>query len=137
MAEEAKSMRVRLLTGLVLALILTLALSGAPSAVQGPSSLTLTDCAPPAGLQIPAGQGLAVRCRLHGEAESVRVRFLVDGALRQTLEGLAGDVVAWSWLPNRTGSHTLELVAYVDGRLAATFSRQVQVVPSGLPARIP
>ena len=130
-------MRVRLLTGLVLALILSLALSGAPSAVRGPSSLTLTDCAPPAGLQIPAGQGLAVRCRLRGGTGAIRARFLVDGTLRYTLDGLDGDVVAWSWLPDRAGSYTLELAAYVDGRLAATFSRQVQVVSSGLPARIP
>jgi hypothetical protein len=133
MAEEAKSMRVRLLTGLILALILSLALAGTPAA----SRLALSDCAPPAGLQVPAGQGLAVRCRLHGGTGLVRVHFSVDGIPHHTIDAPANGVVAWSWLPQRTGSHTLVLAAYVDGRLVASVSRQVQVVPGGQPVRIP
>jgi hypothetical protein len=133
MGLEAESMRVRLFTGLILALILNLALAGAPS----PSRLALSDCAPPAGLQVPAGQGLAVRCRLRGGTGPVRIRFSVDGIPHHTVDAPADGVVFWSWLPQRTGSHTLALAAYVDGRLAASVSRQVQVVPGGRPVRIP
>lgn len=130
-------MRVRLFAILILALILSFGLAGAPVVILGRLSLSLSECSPPDGLQLPVGQGVAVHCRLYGEAPLVHVEFLVNGEIRNAVDVRAGEIFSWTWAPTRTGLYTLDTVASADGHEAAMVSRQVRVVPGEMPVRIP
>lgn len=130
-------MRVRLLAILVLALILFLGFPGAPAAIQGRPSLALVECSPPAGLQLPVGQGLAVRCRPRGDAQVIHVEFAVNGESTHAADVQANEMVSWTWVPAHRGQYTLSLAASVEGRRAAMISWQIRVVPGDSPVRIP
>lgn len=136
-------MRFRLLAILILALVLSLGIGGDPMADQRVAPIRLTECTPPAGLQVPAGQGIVVSCRLRGQARLYRVEFLVDGEFRHDADAGAGEVVSWSWVPARAGEHTLTVAARLPGDAAgdreepSASSWQVVVVPGDAPVRLP
>ncbi len=129
-------MRVRLLAILFLALLI-LGFSVAPAAIERRPRLALTDCSPQDDLQLPVGQGVVVRCRLRGQAQVIRVEFLVNQIPQHTVQICAGEVASWTWVPTHTGRYTLTVVASAAGHKAATVSRQVVAVPDGWPVRIP
>jgi hypothetical protein len=104
-------MRFRLPAILMLALILSLGLPGAPAVIRGRSPLSLSECSPPPGLELPAGQGLAVRCRVHGASPLIHVEFLVNQVVQHTAEVRPGEIVSWTWVPARPGRYTLAVVA--------------------------
>jgi hypothetical protein len=130
-------MRVRLLAILVLVLLFSFGLVGAPAAIQGRPSLSLAECSPPAGLQLPVGQGVVVRCRLQGGAQVIHVEFWVNQESQYTVEVEADEAASWTWVPTQTGPHMLTVVASADVHQAAAISRQVMVVPGETPVRIP
>jgi hypothetical protein len=167
MMAEGDAMRFRLPAILMLALILSLGLPGAPAVIRGRSPLSLSECSPPPGLELPAGQGLAVRCRVHGASPLIHVEFLVNQVVQHTAEVRPGEIVSWTWVPARPGRYTLAVVACgracsagvwtakgtkrakdakgTGGReysaggqgYLAGVSRRVWVVPGALPVRIP
>jgi len=130
-------MRVRLLAILILALILSFGLAGTPVAIQGRLTLSLGECSPPDGLQLPVGQGVAVHCCLYGEAPVVHVEFLVNEEIQHAVDVGAGEIVSWTWSPTQTGRYTLGIAAFADGHETAMVFRQVRVVPGEMPVRIP
>jgi hypothetical protein len=143
-------MRIRLLAILILALILSFAFPGAPAAIRGQSSLSLAGCSLPEGLQLPIGQGIALVCRVGGEAPVIHVEFLVDQGVHHAADVRPGDIVSWSWVPTQVGRHTLAILARKQmgsGRVpparassawpVATFSRHVFVLAADSPVRIP
>lgn len=145
-------MRFRLPAILMLALILSLGLPGAPAVIRGRSPLSLSECSPPPGLELPAGQGLAVRCRVHGASPLIHVEFLVNQVVQHAAEVRPGEIVSWTWVPARPGRYTLAVVArgqdvgqeylaggqeYSGQEYSAWVSRRVWVVPGAVPVRIP
>ncbi|MEJ2208658.1 MAG: hypothetical protein P8129_06430, partial [Anaerolineae bacterium] len=99
-------MRIRLLAILILALILSFAFPGAPAAIRGQSSLSLAGCSLPEGLQLPIGQGIALVCRVGGEAPVIHVEVLVDQGVHHAADVRPGDIVSWSWVPTQVGRQT-------------------------------
>jgi hypothetical protein len=130
-------MRIRLLSILILALILSLCLPGAPTVIQGGASLSLAGCGLPGGLQLPAGQGIALRCRVRGEAPVIHVEFLVNQVVHHATWVRPGEVAWWSWVPDRAGRYTLAVAAREQGSSVVTLSRQVFVLAGDSPVRIP
>jgi len=153
-------MRIRLLAIVVLVLILSLGSPGAPAVIRGRSFLSLIDCSPPAGLQLPVGQGIAVGCRVEGEASVIHVDFLVNQVVQHAADVRPGEIASWTWVPAQVGRCTLAVVAREQGGTdreyygreyygreyygraysawsVATFSRQVLVLAGDSPVRIP
>ncbi len=130
-------MRARLLAILLLAVLLVLSFAAAPAAIEGRPPLSLTECSPPADLQLPVGQGVAVHCRLRGQVPVIRVEFLVDRISQHVVQVHTGEVVSWTWVPAQAGRYTLTVVASAEGHKAVAISRQVMVVPDNSPVRIP
>jgi len=138
-------MRIRLSAVLILALILSFGFPGAPRVIRGGASLSLTGCSLPDSLQLPLGQGIALRCRVEGDPSAIRVEFLVNQVVHHAADVRPGEVAWWSWVPDRTGRYTLAVVAREQGSIdrvpsagsMATFSRQVFVLAGDSPVRIP
>jgi hypothetical protein len=128
-------MRLRLFAILALALLFSVFFTGSPLATHNQPSVSLADCSPPAGLELPVGQGVEVRCRLKGETRA-SVEILVNGVPFHSGQVPLNGVTALSWIPSRTGLHTLEVVVRTEGREAAKFTRTVFVVAPGSPVRI-
>lgn len=130
-------MRIRLLSILILALILSLGFPGAPAAIRGEASLSLSGCSLPDGLQLPVGQGIALRCRVRGETPVIHVEFLVNQVVHCATRVHPGEVAWWSWVPDRVGRYTVAVAAREQGGSVVTFSRQVFVLVADSPVRIP
>jgi hypothetical protein len=130
-------MRFRLFAILLLVLLLSLVLSSSPSAIQSQPPMALICFSPPHGLELPAGQGIEVRCGLQGERRAASVVFRVDGMPLRMEQVPADGIVTFAWQPTQTGPHTLMISAGVGGHEVMTVARQVLVVPAGSPVRIP
>ena len=130
-------MRTRLLAILLLALLLNVILTTFPSAIQSQPPIVLVCLLPPQRLELPAGQGIEVQCRLQGERQAASVVFRVDGVPLRAEEVLANGSVTFAWRPTQTGPHTLTITAGAGGHEVTTVARQVLVTLAGSPVRIP
>jgi hypothetical protein len=129
-------MRARLFVVLSLALILYAIFPSSPSATHTQSSVALTLVSPPAGLELPVGQGIEVRSRWQA-GSPVTIEFLIDGARTETKQVPPGGFAAMSWVPGQLGPHVLELVVRMGGRELTRTTRHVLVIPSDSPVHIP
>jgi hypothetical protein len=129
-------MRARLFVILTLALILYAFFPSSPSATHTQSFVALTLVSPPAGLELPVGQGIEVRSRLQA-GSPMAIEFLIDGAQTETQEVLPGGFAAMGWIPEPLGPHVVEIVVRMGGRELTRTTRHVLVVPSDSPAHIP
>ena len=130
-------MRFRPFAILLLVLLLSLVLSSSPSAIQSQLPMQVVCFLPPHGLELPAGQGIEVRCGLQGERRETSVVFRVDGMPLRMEQVPADGIVTFAWQPTQTGPHTLMISATVGGREEMTVARRLLVVPAGSPVRIP
>jgi hypothetical protein len=135
-------MRFRLFAILLLVLLLSLVLSSSPSAIQSQPPMALVCFSPPQRLELPAGQGIEVRCglvgeRLQGERQETSVVFRVDGMPLRVEQVPTDGIVTFAWQPTQTGPHTLMISAGVGSREVMTVARQVLVMPAGSPVRVP
>lgn len=130
-------MRIRLPVALILALVLNLVLAGSRTVIQGRPPLLLAECSPPAGLQLPVGQGVGIGCRVHGQATTVAVQFWVNQVLQAATDAGPDEVASWTWVPTRTGRHTVTVVASGSDQATVSVSWRIVVVPSDAPVRVP
>jgi hypothetical protein len=130
-------MRTRLLLILIIALIVSLTLAGSPRATQLRTASPLRCLWPPAGLELPMGQAIEIRCRLVAPAVMSEVEFRLDEHSLHTQTVVPGRAVAVTWIPGQIGRQTLTAVARSAGRQMAIETRHVLVVPRGAPVRVP
>jgi hypothetical protein len=128
-------MRVRLFALCILALVLSIIFFASP-AIHNRTSMSLVCLFPPGGLELPAGQGIEIRC--YSQAESpATIEFLVDGVRIHAKKVQPGGVVAMGWIPEQVGSHILATIVRMGSRQVTTATCQVLVVSSGSPVRVP
>ena len=130
-------MRFRPFAILLLVLLLSLVLSSSPAAIQSQPPMALVCFSPPQRLELPAGQGIEVRCGLQGERRAASVVFRVDGMPLRMEQVPADGIVTFAWQPTQTGPHTLMISATMGSREEMTVARRVLVVPAGSPVRVP
>jgi hypothetical protein len=128
-------MRARLSALCVLALVWGIIFFASP-AVQNRTSMPMVCLFPPGGLELPAGQGIEIRCYSQAELPAT-VEFLVDGARIYAKKVQPGGVAAMGWIPERVGPHILATIVRLGSRQVATATCQVMVVSSGSPVRVP
>lgn len=136
MEWEGNIMRFRVLVILSLILLSSLVLTGLPAS-HSSSSTPLVFLSPPAGLELPVGQGvlIGVQNRLPG-TERVDLEFRANGLLLQTGGVMPGESAVASWIPAQAGPHVLTVVARAGDRQVARITRRLLVMPAGSPVRI-
>jgi hypothetical protein len=130
-------MRYRLFAILIVVLLLNAVLASSPSAIQSQPPVSLVCFSPPARLELSAGQGVEVDCRLLGAGQAASVVFRVNGIPLLVEEAPTDGVVTFAWRPVESGPHTLAITAALGGQEVVTVARQVLVTAAGSPVRIP
>ena len=113
-----------LLLGAVLAVCMPTAASLGRDNAR-PAVLMLT---PPAGIAVPVGQALEVRCRVLGNA--THLALWSEGRLIFTAPIMPGQEVTYPWMPVESGAHCLAALALdAHGEPLAGVTRVVVGLP--------